>query len=324
MKRIGKLVFAIVLMLSMIGGCVFAVIHFTRGEKKAKVVASTFVVYDICREIMGSDDDIMLLMDNGVDMHSYTPTVSDIASVSRAELLVYIGGESDDKWVGSVVSSANNLGLRTLSLFDIEGLTLLEESGDNIISGEHHSEEEHHDETEYDEHIWLSIRNMKVMVDAVREQLSLVFPEMQELFRINAENYISRLDALDQEFKRDIMGREKTIIVADRFPFRYLMNDYGLNYYAVFSGCSTESEATTGIIAELVEKVNACDVDYLVVLESSDRKVATSCMTSKDCKDGLEILVVNSCQSINFASIDKTSYLEIMTENLTNLKKVLM
>lgn len=324
MKRIGRLVFAIVLMLSMMGGCVFAVIHFTRGEKNAKIVASTFVVYDICREVMGGEDDLMLLMDNGVDMHSYTPTASDIASVSRAELLVCIGGESDNKWVGNVVSSANNVNLKVLSLFDVEGLTLLEESGDNIIDSEHHSEEEHLDEAEYDEHIWLSIRNMKVMVDAVREKLSLVYPEMQELFRINAENYISRLDTLDQEFERDIMGRDKTIIVADRFPFRYLMNDYGLNYYAVFSGCSAESEASAGIIAELVEKVNACDVDYLVVLESSDRKVATSCMANKDCKDGLEILVINSCQSVNFASIDKTSYLEIMAENLTNLKKVLM
>lgn len=322
MKRIGKLVFAIVLMISMIGGVVVAIVHFTKADKNTRIVASTFVVYDICREIMGSDDDITLLMDNGVDMHSYTPTASDIASVSRAELFVYIGGESDDKWVPRIISSAKNEHLKTLSLIDIEGITLLEESRDNILVEDEH-EHAGDENIEYDEHIWLSIKNMAVMVQAVSDSLINVYPEMQSLIRHNTQEYISKLQSLDGQYE-SIRDSENTLIIADRFPFRYLVNDYNIKYYAVFSGCSAETKASTEVITSLVEKINNCDVDYLLVLETSDRRVANSCMSSKDCKKGLSILEINSCQSINFSSLDKTSYLDIMTHNLENLKKALM
>lgn len=322
MKRIGKLVFAIVLLISMLAGVVVSIVHFTKADKNSRVVVSTFVVYDICKEIMGSDDDITLLMDNGVDMHSYSPTPSDIVSVSKAELFIYVGGESDEKWVPNVIGTAKNVNLDTLSLMDVEGLTLLEESDDNILDDEHNHEHEDGEE-EYDEHIWLSLRNMKVMAKAISESLIKVYPEMQELIRINTDKYVEKLQALDEEYSA-IKDSEKTLIVADRFPFRYLVHDYNLKYYAVFSGCSAETEASAEVIASLVDKVNTCDVDYLLVLETSDRKVAESCMNNGDCKSGLSILEINSCQSINFSALDTTSYLDIMAKNLENLKKALI
>lgn len=323
MKRIGKLVFAIVLLISMLTGVVVAIVHFTKADKNTKVVVSTYVVYDICREIMGSDDDITLLMDNGVDMHSYSPTPSDIVSVSRAELFIYIGGESDEKWVPNVISTAKNVNLNVLSLMDVEGLTLLEESDDNILVDGEHEHEHDEEDIEYDEHIWLSIRNVEVMAEAVRDALIKVYPEMQELIRINTEKYVEKLQALDGEYET-IKDSDKILIIADRFPFRYLVNDYNLKYYAVFSGCSAETEASTAVIASLVDKINTCDVDYLLVLETSDRKVANSCMSNNDCKSGLSILEINSCQSINFSALDTTTYLGIMQKNLENLKKALL
>lgn len=308
----------------MLAGVVVSIVHFTKADKNSRVVVSTFVVYDICREIMGSDDDITLLMDNGVDMHSYSPTPSDIVSVSKAELFIYVGGESDKKWVPNIIGTAKNVNLDTLSLMNVEGLTLLEESDDNILDDEHNHEHEHEDgEEEYDEHIWLSLRNMEVMAEAISESLIKVYPEMQELIRINTDKYVEKLQALDDEYSA-IQNSEKTLIVADRFPFRYLVHDYNLKYYAVFSGCSAETEASAEVIASLVDKVNTCDVDYLLVLETSDRKVAESCMNNGDCKSGLSILEINSCQSINFSALDTTSYLDIMTKNLENLKKALI
>lgn len=323
MKRIGKLVFAIILMISMLTGVVVAIVHFTKADKNSRVVASTFIVYDICREIMGSDDDITLLMDNGVDMHSYTPTAGDIASVSKAELFVYIGGESDEKWVPKIISSAKNTNLKTLSLMDIGGLNLLEESDDNIIDHDHEHEHDEED-IEYDEHIWLSIKNMITMTEAISESLIEVYPEMQELIRINTQGYIEKLQALDNQYE-SIKDSEKTLIVVDRFPFRYLVNDYNINFYALFSGCATESEASVDAIASLVEKINTCDVEYLFILENTSVNDAENrWLNNSDCKEGLSILTINSCQSINFSALDSTSYLNIMAKNLENLKKALI
>lgn len=327
MRKKGKLIFAIVVLVTMLAGVVLALVHFTKPNMKAKVVVTTFPIYDICREIMGSEDDILLLMDNGVDMHSYSPTASDIASISGAELFIYIGGESEE-WVPDIINSANNVNLHTLSLMEAEGITLLEESDDNIIDSEHnheheegeeHSEEEH----EYDEHIWLSIKNAIAMTESIRVGLTKVYPEMQELFKVNADEYISKLEALDSDYENSIKGSEQTLIIADRFPFRYLVNDYNLKYYAVFSGCSAETAASTEVIAKLVDKINECDVDYLLVLETSDKKVANSCKNNGNCKSGLEILTLNSCQSVTQSVLKSTSYLKIMTNNLEILKKAL-
>lgn len=333
MKNKGKLIFAIVLLVTMITSAVLAVVHFTTQDKRAKVVVTTFPIYDICREVMGTEEDLMLLMDNGVDMHSYSPNAGDIASISGAELFIYIGGESE-KWVPSVINSANNINLKTLSLMEVEGMTLIEESDEHIIDGEHeheHGEEggselEGHDkehEHEHDEHIWLSIKNAIVMTESIRDSLTLVYPERQELFKVNAEKYISKLRLLDSEYESSIKGSAQTLIFADRFPFRYMVNDYNLKYYAVFSGCSTETEASTETIAKLVEKINECNVDYILVLETSDKKVANSCKNNGNCKSGLEILEINSCQSINHSTMQTDSYLQIMTKNLVILKKAL-
>ena len=334
MKRKLKLIFAIVSLVLIVAGVVVALRYFTKVDRRAKVVVTTFAIYDICVEIMGSDDDLLMLMDNGVDMHSYSPTASDIASISQAELFICVGGESES-WVGDVLATARNVNLKSLSLMNIDGITLLEENNDNIIQGGHDHEHEHEeshdeqenahiDEHEYDEHVWLSIKNVIRMVDEIRNSLTNVYPEMQQLFKKNADEYIDKLTELDMEYENSIKSSKKTLIVADRFPFRYLVEDYDINYYAVFSGCSAETEASTETIAHLVEKINAENVDYLIVLESSDRKVASSCISNGNCKDGLQILTLDSCQSIRESEIGRKSYFQIMTHNLEVLKKALV
>lgn len=327
MKRGFKIVFASLSLLLIVVSVVLALIYFTKADRRAKVVVTSFPIYDICSEIMGDDEDILMLMDNGVDMHSYTPTASDIASISQAELFICIGGESE-KWVGDVLASARNINRKNLLLMDIDGITLLEENNDNIIQDGHDHEHVHEDnseeEHEYDEHIWLSIRNVIVMVEKIRDALTVVYPEMQELFKHNAGEYIEKLIQLDGEYERSIKNSDKTLIVADRFPFRYLVHDYNIDYYAVFSGCSAETEASTETITHLVEKINETNVDYLIVLESSDQKVANSCKNNGNCKKGLEILVLNSCQSISKSEKGTLSYLQIMTDNLNVLKKALV
>jgi len=315
-------IFIMVLMISLV---VFSIVYLTKKEKEYKVITTIFPIYDICREIMGSEDELMLLQDNGADMHSFTPTANDITTISKSELFIFVGGESD-KWVGDVIRSANNVNLKTLSLMEIENLTKLEESHENIISpGDHDHEHEHeHEEGEtFDEHIWLSIKNAIVMTESIRDSLSLVFPEKQELFKVNAKAYIDKLVDLDNQYEEYLKDKNSTIIVADRFPLRYLVNDYDINYYAIFTGCSAETEASTEAMATLINKINENNVDYILVLETSDKSIANSCISNHNCKQGLEILVINSCQSIMQSTLQTSSYLGIMGQNLEILKKAI-
>ena len=317
-----KLFSAIFLLVALISGAVFSLLYFTKKDVNAKVVTTIFPLYDICREIMGSDDDIMLLQDNGADMHSYTATASDIAAISNAELFLYVGGESDE-WISDVMRSIDNVNLKTLSLMELENITKLEENMDNILEDVHHDHEHDHDHEEiiYDEHIWLSLRNVINMIDPIVESLTKVFPERQELFRTNAERYLSELISLENDYSSSINNASQTLIIADRFPFRYLVNDYNLKSYAIFSGCSAESEASTETIATLIDKINDNAVEYVLVLETSDQSIARSCVSNHNCREGVSILVINSCQAISQSTMQTSSYLDIMAKNLDVLKK---
>ena len=201
----------------------------------------------------------------------------------------------------------------------------MEETNDNILSSDEEHEHGHHHEEEivYDEHIWLSIKNAISMTEAIRDKLIIVYPEKQELFRINANAYIEKLRVLDNEYSSSISNKTDTIIIADRFPFRYLVNDYKINYYAIFSGCSSETEASAETMATLINKINENDVNYLLVLETSDQSIAISCQNNNNCKDGLEILVINSCQGLSQSTIQSSSYFDIMSKNLEVLQKAI-
>lgn len=314
-----KVILSIFALIILIGSGVFCVFHFAKKDANAKIVTTIFPIYDICREIMGSSEEILLLEDTGSDMHSYQPTAQDITSISKSELFIFIGGESDN-WVENVIKSANNVNLKTLSL--MEEVEKLEESEEGIVQDDH-THEHNHEETEYDEHIWLSIKNAIKMTTAISNSLSLVYPEKQELFKVNAEEYIKKLQSLENDYSVYCKDKEKEIIIADRFPFRYLTNDYNINYTAAFSGCSAETEASTETIAKLINKVNLLDLDYILVLETSDQSIAKSIISDKSCKLGVTILVVNSCQSIRMKDVESLSYLDIMTKNLENFKKAL-
>lgn len=305
-------------MIIMLGSVVFSVAYFTKKDTDAKVVTTIFPIYDICREIMGDSEDIVLLESNGSDLHNYSPTSHDIATISKSELFIYIGGESDE-WVDSVLKSTGRTNLKTLAL--LEKIEKLEESEDGVLDS--HTDGEH-EEVEYDEHIWLSLKNMIKMVTFVRLSLNEIFPERQKLFEENAEKYIAKLTSLESEYASALQGKTTPLIIADRFPFRYLVNDYNLQYYAVFSGCSAETEASPETIAKLIEKINESDINSVFVLETSDKSIANSALNDTRCnKTGIEILTINSCQSVALKNLEDTTYLNIMTSNLINLKRAI-
>jgi zinc transport system substrate-binding protein len=320
-----KAIVCMILIALLFGGAIFSLVYFSKDDEDKKIVVTTFPIYDICREILGSEEDIMLLQDNGADMHSYQPSAKDITAISKAELFVFIGGESDS-WVGDIIRSSGNVNLQRLCL--INHVDKLEESYDGIVDGDHihhheHENGEEHSDDCYDEHIWLSIRNMKKMTEAILIELINVYPHMEQLLIENANEYIEKLDDLDQRYTEVCKNKETTIVMADRFPFLYLAHDYGLNFLAAYHGCSSDTQASVSIISKLIEKVNAESLNYICVLENSDRSIADSVRLDNTCRSGVNVLTINSCQSVSLASAGKTNYLDIMESNLNSLRKAL-
>ena len=309
-------------MVFMICGAILSIIYLTQKDVQGKVVTTIFPIYDICREIMGSDDELVLLEDNGSDMHSYNPTPSDIATISKAELFILVGGESDSNIINAVIS-ANNVNLQILTLMEVENLNKLTENNDNILSSNHDHDHEHENGEVYDEHIWLSIKNAIVITESIRDSLIQTFPGKQEIYKQNAEEYINKLKKLDNAYTESIANKSDTIIIADRFPFRYLVNDYKINYYALFSGCSTETQASAESIATLIDKINENNINYIFVLETSNKAIANSIINNNSVGTDLKILVINSCQTVSQSTMQSASYLQIMTENLNILKKAI-
>lgn len=297
-------------------------------DRKLKIVTTIFPEYDWTREILGereADVDLTMLLDNGTDLHSFQPAVKDIMKVSSCDLLIYVGGESD-QWIEDALESAQNKEMKTINLMKVLGDSVKEEETVEGMqeSGHGHEHEEDEDEKEYDEHVWTSLRNASVICDAIAETLEEMDPKNKDIYESNAEAYQQQLSALDAEYQDTVdSAKQNTLLFADRFPFRYLVDDYGLSYYAAFSGCSAESEASFKTITFLAGKVDELGLNSVLTIEKSDDRIAQTVIENTKTKDQ-DILVLNSMQSITSEEIaDGETYLSVMEDNLNVLKKAL-
>lgn len=297
------------------------------ADKKLKIVTTIFPEYDWTRAVLGereSDVDLIMLLDNGTDLHSFQPAVKDIMEVSSCDLLIYVGGESDE-WIEDALKSAQNKDMKTLNLMEVLGDTIKEEETVEGMQGsEHGHEHDEEEEKEYDEHVWTSLRNASAICDAIAETLEEMDPENKDVYQQNAKDYENKLSALDKEYQETVEGsKQDTLIFADRFPFRYLVDDYGLKYYAAFSGCSAESEASFKTVTFLADKVDELGTKSVLTIEKSDDRIAQTVIENTDTKDQ-NILVLNSMQSITSDEIkDGVTYLSVMEENKEVLKEAL-
>ena len=297
--------------------------------KKLKIVTTIFPEYDWTRAVLGdreADVDLTMLLDNGTDLHSFQPAVKDIKKVSSCDLLIYVGGESD-QWIEDALESAQNKDMKTINLMEVLGDTIKEEETvEGMQESDHDHDHDHEDEEEkeYDEHVWTSMRNAEVICDAIAETLEEMDPENKEIYQSNAETYKEKLSALDEEYQEKVdSAKQKTLIFADRFPFRYLVDDYGMEYYAAFSGCSAESEASFKTVTFLAGKVDELGVKSVLTMEKSDDRIAQTVIENTKAKDQ-KILQLNSMQSITSEEIaDGATYLSVMEDNLGVLKEAL-
>lgn len=283
-------------------------------SEELSIVCTAFPQYDFAKNILGTDKGLTLLLDGKEDFHSYEPNAADIIAIGSADLLVYIGNDSE-KWIEKTVAASSNPSLRTFAITD--AVTVLEEETVEGMQTEH----DEHEESENDEHVWLSLKNARLITEKLCEEICAVDPQNAEKYKSNAEEYITQLEELDKEYAFTVsQAARKTLIFADRFPFRYLVEDYGLEYYAAFPGCSAETEASFETMATLIDKTVASGVPYVFIIDGSDGSIAEAVSKST----GAGILVLDSCQSVSTDDIaDGKSYLGAMKNNLEALGEVL-
>ena len=319
----------------IISAAMFAASASLFGASKKSIVCTTFPEYDWVMNILGEKAgsfDVTLLQNNGTDLHSYQPSVKDIAKISNADLFVYVGGESDE-WVEKVVSQSVNKKQIIVNMLEVLGDKVREEE---IVEGmqaeeeeehehhHHHGEDENEEEVEYDEHVWLSLNNAIDLTNVLCAEISKIDGGNASVYSKNAEAYTKQLAALDTEFKAAVKSAKKsTVLFGDRFPFRYLTDDYDLNYYAAFLGCSAESEASFETIIFLANKVDELGLNAVLTIEKSDTKIAKTVVNSTKNKNQ-QILEMDSLQSITTKEIiGGRNYLSAMKKNLEVLKKAL-
>lgn len=298
----------------------------TTEASKLKIVTTIFPEYDWVREILGDQADhaeLTLLLDNGVDIHNYQPTADDIMKISSCDMFIYVGGESDE-WVEDALQEATNKDMVVIDLLDVLGDSVKEEEVKEGMQDEEEEEEGEEEEPEYDEHVWLSLKNTKTLCSKISEELCGIDSENAETYQKNLKAYTEKLDKLDSEYKSlTDSAKEKTLIFGDRFPFRYLVDDYGLDYYAAFVGCSAETEASFETIVFLANKADELGVDTIFTIENSDKKIAETIISNTKSKNQ-KIAELNSLQSVTNEQIDSgTTYLSVMQSNYDVLKDTL-
>lgn len=317
MKRFFSFISVLLTLGILLSGCGQRAQRTEKTERKISVVCTVFPVYDWVTEIIGEgnqDFDVHYLAKNG-DIHSFQPGMQDIAKIVVSDLLIYVGGDSD-KWVKKTVNKNH---VNALRLFDVNKGALLE--AEHKHTHEHHEAEE---EVTYDEHIWVSLDMASRSVRAICDELCALDSENAEKYRSNAEAYRKRLEALDREYSEAAeSSKDKTVIFADRFPFLYMTERYGIECIAAFPGCSADSDASFEVIARLSEAVDSYEKETVLVLENSTQSVAETVIKTAN-TTAAEIAVMNSCQTVGAAELEAgLDYIEIMTENLGALKKAL-
>ncbi|MCR5652927.1 MAG: metal ABC transporter substrate-binding protein [Ruminococcus sp.] len=318
-------VIAFILCLMIICGAFAGCGGTAENNGKIKIVTTIFPIYDWVKEIVGDTDstELSMLLDNGVDLHSFQPTADDIVSISTCDMFIYVGGESDE-WVTDALKEATNKNLVAVNLLDVLGDSVKEEEVKEGMEAEEEEEEGGEEEPEYDEHVWLSVKNAKVLCQYILKQLCKIDSDNQKNYKSNTAAYTAELDKLDNKYSTAVNSADvKTLLFGDRFPFRYLVDDYNLDYYAAFVGCSAESEASFKTIAFLAKKVDELNLKSICKIESSDGKIAQTIKDNTKEKNQ-EIITFDSMQSTTSKQIkDGTTYLSVMQNNLNALKNAL-
>lgn len=283
-------------------------------EDKLKIVTTIFPQYDFARQIGKEKISLKMLVTPGGESHSYEPTPQDIIAVRDCDIFICTGGESDI-WSKVILNSIDAPNLKIIKM--MECVDAVEEEISDGMTEKLPIEEE--EETEYDEHVWTSPQNAKKISEAIVKAMILADKKNEDFFQSNYDEYSKKLDKLDKDYRNAFSKAEnKTVIFGDRFPFRYLFDEYGLNYYAAFPGCSTDSDVSAKTMMFLIDKVKENKLSAVFYIEFSARKIADTISS----ETGAEPLLFHSCHTVSGKDFENgITYIDLMKNNLENLKR---
>lgn len=290
-------------------------------ERRLRVAATIFPYYDFVRQIAGDLVELELVVPAGMDSHSFEPTPADMRVIREADVLIANGGAME-QWVSRVLEAVDAPELTVVTMMDyadvvqeeiVEGMEAEEEAGQDF------DHDGHDVEIEYDEHVWTSPVNAMKFVNVIADTLSREDPARAEEYAAGAERYLAELEAVHEGFCEVSEARRRNmIVVADKFPFRYLAEEYGLTYRAAFSGCSTDTEPSAGTIAYLIDKVKEGQIPAVYYLELSSHRVAEIIGE----ETGAEPLLLHSCHNVTRSELEAgVTYAELMRGNIESLRK---
>ena len=286
-----------------------------------EVVCTNFASYEWAKAVIGDTGaSVSMLSENGADMHNYEPTVRHLAKISDCDIFIYTGGESE-AWVEKALRNPKNKDRQVICLADTIGHENLKCAEDDDHDHDHAGH--HHDEA-FDEHIWLSLPFAMTLVQTIADTMSLALPANANTYQANASAYICALEALHMRMQTAVeYSRENTLVFADRFPFLYLVCDYGLSYAAAFDGCSTETNATPATLISLARICDEKEISTLLIIDGSDGSVARGVIACAQ-NQSMQILTLNSMQSISKKDVDAgATYLSIFEANVAILEMAL-
>ena len=279
-----------------------------------KIVSTIFPGYDFARAIAGDNADITMLIYPGSEIHSFEPSPQDIINIQDSDVFIYVGGESE-AWVEKIIANLDTNRTKIVRMMDAVDLVKEE-----LVEG---MEPEHEDEdgVEYDEHVWTSPLNAIKIVESIRDALVNADPQNANFYQTATADYTEHLTQLDSDLRATLSDTtHHTLIFGDRFPLRYFVEEYNLQYYAAFPGCSDQTEASTATLAFLINKIKSENIKYIFTIELSNQAVARTIAA----ETGTEILEFHSLHNISKSDFDSgKTYLQIMYQNLTNLKRAL-
>lgn len=298
------------------------------GAEGITILTADFAEYDWVREILGDNPSgirLERLNESGQDMHSYQPSVRDMVKISDCSLLIYAGGESEF-WIDEAAESSDKSPESILSLMKVLAHDPELSERYEGTAGVHDHEHEHHHE-EYDEHMWLSLKAAPVFIEKITEAICALDPVNSTYYEKNSRNYREKIKDLDGEYEKVAeAAREKGdafILVADRFPFVYLTEDYRLSHMAAFPGCSAETEASFATILDLSDAIDNHRPGGVLVLKKSDTALAQTVIKNSSLKE-LPVLRLDDMQSVTADDVEAgCSFLSVMAENLTALETAL-
>ncbi|MEL7609791.1 MAG: metal ABC transporter substrate-binding protein [Bacillota bacterium] len=292
----------------------------SKTADKISIVATIFPPVDFARQIVGDRADVSMLLPPASESHSFEPTPQDIIKIQNCDVFIYVGGESDE-WVDGVLESMDTSKIKVITLMDC--VEVVEEE---IVEGMQDEEEagvsaEGEEAPEYDEHVWTSPRNAKLIVEKISDALSEADAANAGTYKTNTAAYLAKLDELDEAFKNVVdHAARRTIVLGDRFPFRYFADAYGLEYYAAFPGCSTETEASAATVKFLIDKINAEKIPVVFHIELSNEKMANTIAEAT----GAKVLLLNACHNISKADFEAgKTYIDLMRGNVETLREAL-